>query len=257
MYNYFFYIFQSYFYSKFFIDYIQPEKKIKPFLIIFLFFLVIIYPLALLLLKNYGLKLSLFFILIFLLLCLLFRKEKKSKLLMATLLYQLGVFLCDFVFILMLLCLANNDGEDYWLSIRSYSILFPITQCLIVYIIFKIELNYFKETYSFAKKRSFILASLCWIFQCFCLMSSNFMHSNKLFLFYFISLFSISIGINIVLFHHLFEEFNKEKLAKSIVYLEDSYKQYLFAYPKLANKQTFRKLRHDYINFIESKENPS
>ncbi len=195
------------------------------------------------------------FLLIFLVLCLLFRTEKKSKLFLATLLYQLGVLLCDIIFIVFLLSLTNNDGEDYVRTIQSYSIFFPIIQCLIVYAVFKAELYFFKETFSFTKKRSFILACSCWIFQCFCLLSSNFVHSNQLFLFYFISLFSISIGIHIFLFRHLLEEFNKEKLSKSISYLEDSYKQCLFEYTKFTNKQNFRKLRHDYINFIESKEN--
>ena len=253
MFNYFFYIFQSLVWAWFFSKYLYSSHPGKSFWSVWIFYLLIIYPIAISLYSHYAFKVILLCILVFLMLCIVYKEEKKTKILGAVLLYQLGVLLMEFLFILFLYSFSSGNGTDFFLNQEAYPIFFSILQCIVLFIVYQALLYCFQEKEALKNKIVFIVACLVLVLQIFCWMSAIFVQSDSLFIFYCFCILILFLGLNIGLFFYLIQLQKKEKLDKTILAIESSYTEMALS-SKIWNKEAYSKLRHDYLNFIQSKE---
>ena len=186
-------------------------------------------------------------------LCIVYKEEKKTKILGAVLLYQLGVLLMEFLFILFLYSFSSGNGTDFFLNQEAYPIFLSILQCIVLFIIYQALLYCFQEKEALKNKIVFIVACLVLVLQIFCWMSAIFVQSDSLFIFYCFCILILFLGLNIGLFFYLIQLQKKEKLDKTILVIESSYTEMALS-SKIWNKEAYSKLRHDYLNFIQSKE---
>lgn len=253
MFNYFFYIFQSLAWAWFFSKYLTSTHPKKAFWIVWFFYLLIIYPIAISLFSHYAFKVVLLMALVFAMLCFVYKEEKKTKILGAVLLYQLGVLLMEFLFILFLFSFSTQNGTDFFLNQQSYPVFFSILQCVLLVIVYKALLYCFHEKDVLKNKVVFIVSCLALVLQIFCWMSAIFVESDTLFAFYSLGILLLFFGFNFGVFAYLVQQQKKEKLEKTIQALESSYTDMALS-SKAWNKEAYSKLRHDYLNFIQSKE---
>lgn len=254
MFNYFFYIFQCLVWSWFFSNYLKSKNPGKNLIRIWLFYLLIIYPVAFFLFSHFAFKSIVLFCMVFVACCLVFPQEKKTKILLSVCLYQLGILVSDFMFVLFLYSYSMSLDIQFFFNVSSYPILFPILQCIEIYLVFKGLLFCFQKNGHIKNKICFILSCVLFILQIFGWMSGNFVRSDKLFILYCIVLLILFIGTNIVLLVYLLHAAKEEKLKYTLDYLDFSYKKTFQDTYCLLNKESYRKLRHDYINFCQSKE---
>ena len=253
MFNYFFYIFQSLSWAWFFSKYLNSIHTRKAFWIVWIFYLLIIYPIAISLFSHYAFKVILLCVLVFFMLCRMYKEEKKTKILSAVLLYQLGVLLMEFLFILFLFSFSSGNGTDFFLNQKSYPVFFSLLQCVELFIIYKALLYCFHDEERLKNKILFIMACLVLVLQIFCWMAAIMVTSDSLFILYSIGILILFLGLNVGCFVTMIHIQKKEKLDKTIHVLETSYSKMILS-SKTWNREAYAKLRHDYLNFIHSKE---
>ena len=85
-----------------------------------------------------------------------------------------------------------------------------------------------------------------------CVVSTSFYYDmNILFLFFYTILFFV---VTIFLFKKTIEFQRKKKQEITIQFLKEHLQMQCQKYIELRNQEQFRKLRHDYINFIEQQK---
>lgn len=234
-------------FAYFFTFFFHNEHKIRNFILMMLIFVLIMGPVSQLINNSY-ITIPTGMIMVYVMLRILFHNESKMRCLWATIIWEFIMFFCEIIMLAMLL-LSDTEIQQVTFF-HQYTLWFYVVQyiCLLIFYSLAIVLFGPKEA---SDPQTIILESILMALQILSfLLCTCIVYEINL---YLIVLYSVLFLLSVLyLFKKLiqFQEQKKQKVTAH--FLQEQLNQQIEHYIQLKQQDQFRKLRHDYINFMKS-----
>ncbi len=242
------YFLQSTAFAYFFTFFFQTQRKWFSFIAVLIFFNFIAMPVAVCI-SNPYLAIPLNMFLVYLMTRRLFKNEGRMNCVYAIVLYEASSLTAEMLMFSLLL-LTNTDLTPATLAL-NYSPIFYILHYILLILMFSFFILRFGH-HPFGNKKIQYWQILMMVIQilAFFIMTSNYYDVNLgIMIIYSMSYFVIMIYV----WKKLIDDQEQRKMEMTSSYLQEQLFKQCEQYIQLRNQQQFRKLRHDYINFIEQR----
>ena len=240
---------QSTAFAYFFVNFLGSKRKWFDGLIIVLVFNLIMEMIALWINNSY-INIPTTMILTYILLRILFKKQSRKRCILAVFLYEGCMIVCEMISLIFIL-LAGIDPVPA-ISTYQYALGFYVLHYVLMILFFTIIIHYFGPKESLNDSFMIWETALLGMQIITCVVSTSFYYDmNIFFLFFYTILFFV---VTIFLFKKTIEFQRKKKQEITIQFLKEHLQMQCQKYIELRNQEQFRKLRHDYINFIEQQK---
>lgn len=244
------FLIQSLAFAYFFTGFLGSKNRLKNSILIVLAFNLIFEPIAIFINNSY-ITMPTTMILTFILLRVLYKEESIKRCILAVFLYEGCMILCEMISLIFLLLAGINPTpaiSTYQYAIGFYILHFTLMMVSFTFIIYRFKSNRTIED-AYMPWESILLAMAILT----CIITTSFYYTMSIStLLIYSCLFIITA---IFLFKKNIEYQNRKKQEITLQYLQDSLHKQAQKYIQLRNEEQFRKLRHDYINFIEQRNN--
>lgn len=239
---------QSTAFAYFYTHFLRNTKKQFNFIAIIVVFNLVIEPVALYINNSY-ITIPFTMVSSYILLRCLFREETKIRCILAVIFFESVMIVCEIISLTFLL-LGGVEPQPA-VSKYTYAIGFYILHYVLMILGFTLIIHFFGSE-KFVHRNYILWEMLLMgvqIISCI-IMTAFYYDMNIVFLLVYSILFFI---VTIFSFQKMIIYQEKRKQEMALYYLQKQLQKQCESYIALKNQEQFRKLRHDYINFIEQR----
>lgn len=232
-------------FAYFFTFFFKNDHKIKNFILMMLIFVLITGPVAGLINNSY-ITIPTGMIMVYIMLRILFKHESKLRCFWATILWEGIMFFSEMIMLAMLL-LSNTDIYQVTFT-HQYNLWFYVIQYFCMLFIYSIAIILFGSEETINPKTIIMESALMGLQILSFLLCTCIVYDISLALILAYSILFLLFAL--YLLRSLIQLQAKKKKEVTTRFLQEQLNQQIQHYIELKNQEQFRKLRHDYFNFV-------
>ncbi len=241
---------QSTSFAYFFTFFLKNKRKWLTFISILFIINFVISPLAVQLNSSF-LIIPVTLFLIYLMLRILFRQENRLRCARAALIYE-GVLVCSEAITLTLLLLSDTELHQVSMGIQ-YHPFYYIFEYILMFLLFSFFIFKYGPDKKINNQYIFweILLTSLQVVSCIIIFFNYYNVSFPIIFIYS----AVYVMLGIVFIKILYNLSQQRKAELTSKYIEEQLRQQCAMYIEMKNQEHFRRLRHDYLNFMAEKNN--